>query len=175
MSRFAAFSIHLGISFVIFLVLAYLLVFEWYPGIFFDTDGGWRGMRIIIAVDLVLGPLLTLIVFKAGKPGLKFDLTMIALVQFTCLSAGTYVVFSERPIAVVFSDGRFTAMNKGDYLDEGLGQVPNLKNFPGDSPKWVTVKLPASADDEADLRRDMFKSGRLVSTLSDLYIPFASK
>jgi hypothetical protein len=99
-------------------------------------------------------------------------MTMIALVQFACLSAGTYVVFSERPIAVVFSDGRFTVMNKGDYLDEGPGQVPNLKNFPGDSPKWVTVKLPTSTDDEADLRRDMFKSGRLVSTLSDLYVPF---
>lgn len=174
MSRFAAFSIHLGISFLIFLVLAYLVVFEWYPGIFFDTDGGWRGMRIIIAVDLVLGPLLTLIVFKAGKPGLKFDLTLIALVQFACLSAGTYVVFSERPIAVVFSDGRFSVMNKGDYLDEGADQVPNLRHFPGDSPKWVTVELPASSDDEAVLRRDRFKSGRLVSTLSDLYIPFVA-
>ena len=71
MSRFSAFAIHLLISFVIFIAITYLVVFKWYPDIFFDTDGGWRGMRIIIAVDLVLGPLLTLVVFKAGKPGLK--------------------------------------------------------------------------------------------------------
>lgn len=172
MSRFSAFAIHLGFSFLIFVVLAYLVVFEWYPGNFFDTDGGWRGMRIIIAVDLVLGPLLTLIVFKAGKPGLKFDLTAIALLQFICLSAGTYIVYSERPLAVVFSDGRFSVMNKKDYTDAGHERAPNLKNFPGDSPKWVMVELPESAEEESALRREMFTSGRLVSTASDLYVPF---
>ena len=173
MSRISAFAIHLGISFLIFIVLAWLVVFEWYPGIFFNTDGGWRGMRVIIAVDLVLGPLLTLIVFKAGKPGLKSDLTAIALLQFVCLSAGTYVVYSERPLAVVFSDGRFTVMNKGDYTAEGSSRVPDLKNFPGDSPKWVMVELPSGIDDEADLRREMFQSGRLMSSLGDLYVPFS--
>ncbi|MEE4282760.1 MAG: hypothetical protein V2I41_12510 [Pseudomonadales bacterium] len=174
MSRYSAFALHLGISFLIFVVLTYLVVFEWYPGIFFDSDGGWRGMRIIIAVDLVLGPLLTLIVFKAGKPGLKFDMTAIALLQFVCLSAGTYVVYSERPLAVVFSDGRFSVMNKKDYIDAGQERAPNLKNFPGDNPKWVMVALPDSVEDEADLRRNMFQSGQLVSTASDLYVPFTT-
>ncbi|XOV84334.1 MAG: hypothetical protein ACFHXK_04300 [bacterium] len=173
MSRFSAFAIHLGISFLIFVVLAYLVVFEWYPGIFFDTDGGWRGMRIIIAVDLVLGPLLTLIVFKAGKPGLKFDMTVIALLQFVCLSAGTFIVFDQRPIAVVFSDGRFTVMNKDDYTDVGA-KVPDLKNFPGDNPKWVMVQLPNELADEADLRREAFTSGRPMSTLTDFYVPYAT-
>ena len=51
MTRYSAFAIHLGISFLIFLVLAYMIVFVWYPGILFDTDGGWRGMQIIIGVD----------------------------------------------------------------------------------------------------------------------------
>ena len=172
MSRYSAFAIHLGISFLIFVVLTYLVVFEWYPGIFFDSDGGWRGIRIIIAVDLVLGPLLTLIVFKAGKPGLKFDMTAIALLQIVCLTAGTYVVYSERPLAVVFSDGRFSVMNKRDYIDAGHKRAPNLRNFPGDSPKWVMVALPESIEDEADLRRNMMQAGQLVSTVSDLYVPF---
>ena len=105
MNRFSAFAIHLAISFVIFLVLAYLVVFEWYPGILFDTDGGWRGMRIIIGVDLVLGPALTLVAYKHGKPGLKFDLVCIALLQTVCLTAGTYVVWSERPLAALPEPG----------------------------------------------------------------------
>ena len=71
MTRIGAFLIHLGVSFAIFLALASLVVFVWYPDFFFSTDGGWQGMRIIIAVDLVLGPTLTLIVFKPGMPGLK--------------------------------------------------------------------------------------------------------
>ena len=75
MSRYRAAAIHLGLSALLFVALAYLVVFVWYPGFFFETDGGWEGIRIIAAVDLVVGPLLTLIVFKAGKPGLRFDLT----------------------------------------------------------------------------------------------------
>jgi hypothetical protein len=71
LNRFPAFGIHLGLSFVIFVVLAYLVIFVWYPSFFFDTDSGWRGMQIIVGIDLVLGPMLTLVVFKAGKPELK--------------------------------------------------------------------------------------------------------
>lgn len=68
MSRYLAAFYHLLISLVVFCFLAYLVVFVWYPEFFYSIDGGWEGMRIIIAVDLVLGPTLTLVVFKAGKP-----------------------------------------------------------------------------------------------------------
>ena len=52
MTRYRAFAIHLGISLAIFTVLAYLVLAVWYPDLFFTTDGGWQGIRIIIAVDL---------------------------------------------------------------------------------------------------------------------------
>lgn len=172
MSRFSAFGIHLGISFIIFLFLAYLVVFEWYPGMFFDNDGGWRGMRIIIGVDLVLGPLLTLIVFKAGKPGLKFDMSAIATLQAVCLAAGTWIVWSEKPVAVVFTDGRFMVMTADDYRQDAGIEVPDLSHFPGDSPKWVMVDMPDDVEREAALRTETFQAGRLVSSLTDRYVPF---
>jgi len=174
MSRFSAFSIHLGISLLIFLVLAYLVVYQWYPGIFFDTDGGWRGMRIIIAVDLVLGPLLTLIVFKAGKPGLRTDLTLIGALQCVCLLAGTWVVFSERPVAVVYTDGRFTVMSSDDYVADAGVNVPDLRHFPGDTPKWVMVQMPEEEYAALDLRAETLRQGRLTSTLTDYYAPFST-
>ena len=98
MSRYQAFSYHFLISLAIFFVLAYLVLYHWYPDIFFSIDGGWEGMRIIIGVDLILGPVLTLIVFRAGKPGLKFDLAAIGTLQAVCLTVGTCIVYSERPI-----------------------------------------------------------------------------
>ena len=55
MSRFKAFSIHFAISFVIFLILLYFILVQWYPQPLFSTDGGWRVIRIIVGVDLVLG------------------------------------------------------------------------------------------------------------------------
>jgi len=54
MSRYLAAFYHLLISLAVFAVLAYLVVFVWYPDFFYSIDGGWEGMRIIIAVDLVL-------------------------------------------------------------------------------------------------------------------------
>ncbi len=171
MNRFSAFAVHMAISLAIFVVLAYLVIFEWYPGLFFDTDGGWRGMRIIIAVDLILGPTLTLIVFKPGKPGLKMDLTLIGILQAVCLTAGTYVVYSERPIAVAYTEGRFTVMTTDDYREAEVA-APNLSHFPGDDPKWVMVTLPEDEAAAGAIRRELFNSGQLLNTATDLYVPF---
>lgn len=59
----------------------------------------------------MLVPLLTLIVFKKGKTGLRFDLSIIGVVQTISLIIGTWVVYNERPIAMVFVDGHFYSMN----------------------------------------------------------------
>jgi hypothetical protein len=171
MNRIGAAGIHLGISFLIFLVLGYIVVFVWYPDFFFTTDGGWQGIRIIAAVDLVLGPMLTLVVFKQGKPGLKTDLAMIGLFQGLCLFAGTYIVYSERPVAMVYSDGQFFSMGTDAYLDAGA-EIPDLSGFPGPSPKWVTLSLPEDLGEQIEIRRRALEAQRPLRTYSELYVPF---
>lgn len=173
MSRWRAFAIHLGISLIIFAALAFLVVQVWYPDFFFATDGGWQGIRIIVAVDLVLGPLLTLIVYKHGKPGLKMDLTLIGLFQFVCLLAGTYIVYIERPIAVVFVDSVFTSMSAGSYTDSGV-EVPDFSKFPGKSPKWVTVELPSDPLEQSNVRREAMAKKHPLTLAYDHYKPFDS-
>jgi hypothetical protein len=171
MTRYRAFAIHLGISLAIFTVLAYLVLMVWYPDLFFDTDGGWQGMRIIIAVDLILGPLLTLIVYKHGKPGLKFDLTCIATFQIACLIAGTYLVFSERPLAIVYVDGQFSALSRESFTSVGM-DVPDLDHIPGDYPKWIMIDVPGDLFAQADLRTEAFKKGLRLELVVDRYLPF---
>src|SRR4029078_5802907 len=138
MNRLQGFLIHLGISLSIFGVLAYLVVEVWYPDFFFHTDGGWQGLRLLLGVDLVLGPMLALIVYRAGKPGMRFDLTVIGVVQFVCLAAGVWIVHGERPLAIAYSDGSFYSVT-GQSFKELDVPVPDLDGFPGDYPKWVTV------------------------------------
>ena len=72
MNRWQAFSIHLCISSVIFVTLLFIIVAFWYPGVFIYL-GGWLGIKIVAAVDMVLGPLLTLIIFNPAKKKLKID------------------------------------------------------------------------------------------------------
>jgi len=171
MSRLTAFSIHFGISLLIFAALAAIIVLVWYPGYFFALDGGWEGLRIIIGVDLVLGPVLTLIVYKAGKPGLKTDLMLIGLFQMACLAGGMYIVWSERPLALVYVDGHFYSMSADSYIEANV-EVPDLGDFPGPVPKRVTVNLPEDLDELSKLRGDALRSGGSMRVLTDYYVPF---
>ena len=67
----------------------------WYPTPYFAIDGGWQVLRILAGVDVVLGPLLTFIVFKIGKPSLKFDMSCIILMQIGALIYGGMII---RPV-----------------------------------------------------------------------------
>jgi len=171
MNRISAFLLHLGISLVIFAVLGYLIVFHWYPDFFFQTDGGWEGIRIIALVDLVLGPTLTLIVFKAGKPGLKFDLSAIATLQAVCLAAGIYIVYSERPLAIVYTDGYFHSVSADDFRKIDA-PIPDLSHFPGDTPKWVAIGLPEDIESLYEIRSKAYKAGIPMRMLVEHYKPF---
>lgn len=141
MSRWKAFAIHLSISVCVFLALLMVILTVWYPGILFNIDGGFAGLRIVMGVDIVLGPILTLIVFKAGKPGLKFDLTCIALAQVACMAVGTWIVYSERPVAMILAYDTFYSLAAEDFTLQD--KDPNvLASFPGRSPKMLYVELP---------------------------------
>jgi len=172
--RVNAFLIHLTISFVIFLILAYLIVFHWYPIPYFHTDGGWRGIRIIAGVDLVLGPLLTLIVYKPGKPGLKFDLTMIGLAQAVALTWGVWVTCTERPVAVVYAVDHFTpvsaiSLNQIDYPLEKLSMYGDIKPVP------IYVDLPQDVDGLQTYLKQSVGSGIPLYYFTGLYTKFNSE
>jgi hypothetical protein len=169
MSRYRAFTIHFALSLVVFAALAALLLLAWYPDFLFATDGGWQGIRILAAVDLVLGPLLTLVVFKSGKPGLRFDLSCIAAVQTACLAAGLYVVHDERPVALVYVDGSFFSMSRDDYREAGV-TPPSIGLFA--RPGWYTVDVPADPHAQADLRLEMLHAGLPLRVLTERYRPF---
>jgi len=111
-SRKQAFLTHLSVSMAVFFVLTYLIAFEWFPSFYYKLDNGYTGMAVIFFVDVVLGPGLTLLVFKPGKPGLKFDLMAIVIFQIVALSWGIKSVYEDRPAVTVFYDGRFLVMTQ---------------------------------------------------------------
>jgi len=163
MTKLKAFLVHLGISLLIFGGLLYIIVFHWYPLPFFATDGGWQGIRIVALVDIVLGPVLTLIVYKRGKPGLKFDLTVIALVQAGALAWGTWVVHHQRPVLVVFAEDRYFTVANDQLALTGV-DAKTLKTLGATSPALVYAQLP---DNEQELDKVLLES---VQTSRPLYL-----
>jgi hypothetical protein len=170
MNRFGAFAVHLGISLIIFVILGYVILYHWYPDFFFASDGGWQGIRIVAFVDLVLGPTLTLVVFNRSKPRkeLQRDLSIIGVVQLGCLMAGTYVVYSERPVAMVYADGSFQSMTADDYRSAGVS-VPEFHSW---SPAWMSVVLPEDPTAQGEIRKRLLIKGQPLKTAAEYYVPF---
>jgi hypothetical protein len=136
-SRWLAFGIHLSISLIVLMALLSLIFFVWFPHDLIFA-GGINGLKILMGVDLILGPLLTLIVYKHGKKGLAFDLTLIALLQFACLFAGTWLVFNERPLVQLLADDGVHLLAASDFKQYDI----QLSALPGSYPKHVLLELP---------------------------------
>lgn len=106
MSRYQASLIHLCISAVLVGTVIGIVYWIWYPEPTLEVVGAFPIIKLLVLVDLMVGPLLTLIVFVHGKPGLKFDLTVIALLQISALLYGSYRLFDEKPDYLVFAIDR---------------------------------------------------------------------
>jgi hypothetical protein len=172
-TRWQAFLIHFGLSAVIFLVLLYLIVFHWYPFPFFATDGGWQGVRLITGVDLVLGPLLTLIVYRVGKPHLKLDLALIGLVQLVALAWGTWLVYGERIALVTYANGTFYTLTQEQVHEIG-GQAQTIARDSDSVPPYSFVQLPADPRARLALVLPGLMAGKMPYHFSGRHEPYSS-
>jgi hypothetical protein len=149
MSRWRAAGIHLAISIGIAVLVVLLLLFLWYPAPYFDAMGGKFLLMLLIGVDVVLGPLITLIIFNTKKKSLKFDLAVIALVQLAALCYGMYTMYAARPVYVVYAHGAFLVVPANDIEPELLAKVsrPEIKKLSWTGPRFVFNNPPASSED----------------------------
>ena len=111
LTRAQAFCLHLTLSLLVFSSLVYAMLAWWFPGDLFALDGGWQGLKLVAMVDLVLGPALTLLLYRPGKPGLALDMALIATVQVAALGYGFVATHQQRTVAVVFADGAFNTLS----------------------------------------------------------------
>lgn len=169
-TRIRATLIHLTISLVVFVPVAWVILFKWFPSFFFTIDGGREGLQILVGVQLVLGPVLTLVLFKPGKPGLKFDLAVVGILQAGCLGAGLYIIHSERPLFFVYYEEQFHTVNADTFTEYGL-LVPAYRDYARKSPAWVYVALPDNPIEEADIRRILYQDDVPLWVYSPLYRP----
>lgn len=146
-NRYLAFAIHLCISMVIFSLFVFVLLQFWYPAPFFSASGGWQGLRIVAFIDVVLGPLLTLVLFNPAKPKkeLIFDLSLVAIMQITALCWGIYTVHQQRPVVVAFLDYSFYTVPAQALVEQDI-DLQQLKKFGSRLPVYVYINKPDTPD-----------------------------
>lgn len=95
-------GIHAFISIVLLLIALYFIVIVWYPSPLEIAVGVGTVYFTLLVVDLILGPLLTLVVYKEDKRKLRFDLAVILAIQLIAYFFGLYTIAQGRPVWQVF-------------------------------------------------------------------------
>jgi hypothetical protein len=144
-NRFAASGLHFLVSLSVFSLLVGILLQFWYPNPYFSASGGWQGLRLVAAVDLVLGPLITLVIFnpKKSRRELSLDIGVVVLIQMAALLWGIKAVYEQRPVAVVFVDTSFYTVPAAAITAQGI-DLDVLDEFGEGRPVFVYVRRPDS-------------------------------
>jgi hypothetical protein len=131
---------------------------------------------LLVGVDLVIGPLLTLIVFRPGKRGLQFDLVTIGLLQSAALVYGMSVVLESRPVFLVGVLDRFELVAANEITDADLaqGNRPEFRSRSWTGPRLAVAELPTNLKERNDLTT-LALSGRDVQDMPKYFYEYASK
>lgn len=150
--KFKAASIHLALSFIILSLFFSLLIFIWFPEPFFTATGGWQGLKLVALIDLVLGPLLTFIVYNSQKKAsiLNRDLSVIVFLQLTVLIFGIHTVYSQRPLAIVYWQNSFKTVSANEVNQRYFDSIIHKEIY--NSPlQFFIVKNPSSLQEKKEM------------------------
>jgi len=112
---------------------------------------GIKLFGIVLGCDLVLGPLMSLVIFHPSKSRreLIIDYTIVATLQLIALLYGVSVVAQYRPAYIAFTVDRFDIVSAGDLDQADLQEaiVPEYQHLPWFGPKLVAAIKPEDREE----------------------------
>ena len=152
--RLKFFCSHLTISACIALMVVGLVFFVWYPSPLASAVGVTHIFLMVLAIDVIIGPVLGFVVYKEGKKTLKMDLTIIILIQLSALLYGVYSIEQGRPVWIAYNVDRFELVRKNEVLTDNMAQaLPQFQSPAWDKPQYVAVEF---AQDKEIRNEEMF-------------------
>jgi hypothetical protein len=153
-NRATAALTHLALSVLVIGSIALFAFVQWYPAGLHLAAKLDKLLYIMLSVDIVAGPLLTLILYRRGKKGLNFDLATIAVLQLAFLGYGLNTLWQNRPVFLVGSQEEF-ALIFATGLDPAAMERAEKERWPrfGGSGPWL-----AAVDLSGRVARDEFLS-----------------
>ena len=171
--RLNFFLSHLFISLLIALLVVGLVFFIWYPSPLATAVGVTQIFLMMLVIDVIVGPILGLLVYKEGKKSLKFDLTVIILLQLSALFYGIYSIEQGRPAWIVFNVDRFELIRKNEIMDQNINQTqPQFQQPSWLKPQFVATEFSKNIEQH---NNDMFAevlSGISIAQRPERYVDF---
>ncbi|MFP6842499.1 MAG: TfpX/TfpZ family type IV pilin accessory protein [Acinetobacter sp.] len=145
---------HLSISCLVALLVMGLVFCVWYPSPLAAAVGVTQIFLMMLTIDVIVGPLLGLLVYKEGKKTLKFDLSFIVAIQIAALCYGIYSIEQGRPAWLVYYADRFELVRKNEIVDQNINQAkPQFQQISWFKPQYVAVNFAKNVQQRND---DMF-------------------
>ena len=169
--RINFFLVHFFVSFMIALLAVVMVFYVWYPSPLAKANDVSHIFLMMLAIDIIVGPLLTLLVYKEGKKTLKFDLSVIILIQVSAFLYGFYTIAQGRPAWLVFYHDRFDQVTVVEISQKNHEKFKyEYKNAPMLGPKFVAVKF--SNNSETRKKDTLLElSGTTLAMRPERYLP----
>ena len=176
--RLKLFSLHLLSSATVLTLILGCLYFGWYrwPG-WYLTDVT-QVVVVMICVDVVLGPTLTLIIAnqKKSRRELTRDIGIIVAVQLCALTYGSASLWSGRPLYYAFSENVLQLVQAYDIdaNEAKLGREQNPAFAPHwySLPRWIWAPLPQNPDERKKIFEAAISGGDDVISMPRYFKPW---
>lgn len=175
MTRWKASGSHLLLSIVVIGGIALSAFLLWYPHALYRIAGLDRILLVMLGIDLTAGPLLTLILYRKGKRGLKFDLTVIALCQLAFLAYGLHTLWVARPVFLVATPQTFTLVFASEIDDEDLAAATRSewRSLSWTGPVLVGTRMPEDPKERRTIIEEFMAGGAGIERSPKYYFEFA--
>lgn len=171
------FFLHLLLSLATATIVAALVFFIWYPWPFDEMLGGAELFWLVVSVDVICGPLLTLVLWNPTKSPreLLSDMSMIVTLQTAALAYGVYTVAIVRPIHIIFEVDRFRVISASEVDSTELHQaIKDVLPAPWTGPTLLSLREPRD-NDELIKSIELSTSGQEPSLRPDWWQPYEKK
>ena len=168
LDKLKASGLHLLISALFigsFLLVVYLL---WYPYPLYITEGLSQITIILLGVDLVLGPIMTLILYKKGKKYLLLDLSIVVAIQFGAFIYGAITIADGRPVYIVFATDVFKTVSPS-MIDISTLKDDTLRYSLFSKPIYIYATAPSDRQKRTELMWSTLSGGKDIEQLPEYY------
>ena len=174
-AAFYAASTHMLGSMVVALLAGMLVFGLWYPYPYRELAGGREIFLLIVVVDVICGPLLTLVFYNPAKPRAELwrDLGLVVLIQLAALGYGLHVVWQARPAYLVQEVDRFKVITLPELDAAEVDALPpalRLRSISG--PLTVAIREPKDAEEQKKVLFESVQGGRDYAERPEFYIPY---
>ena len=166
--KLKAAGLHLLVSAIVIGSFLLIVYFIWYPYPFYITEGLSHITIILLGVDLVLGPLMTLILYRKGKKYWLFDLSIVLILQLSAFAYGAVTIAEGRPVYIVFATDVFKTVPPS-MIDRSTLKDKSLDYSLFSRPIYIYATAPSDPKEREKLMWSTLQEGKDIEVLPHYY------